>query len=343
MNNRIPFLPTETEGLLLALYPLTLFLGSAFSHFSPLTRPPWTTSTYSPTHQSFYPPEGAPSYFAQKRNVFNVYFVKFGWFWCSLALLVFVGLVSRGRAAGAAARKRFDAMTVPEQEVEAGERWRRMWQVALRYAVATTFWLAVTQWFFGPPLVDRGFALTGGACILGVEKVVEGKEAEFVKVLTHAACNMAGGRWRGGIDISGHVFLLVLGSAMLWLEMLPVLSHVDGLTADRVVKEGDGKVRRVGSPSNQVFGQEQGKEALLQRRDTFDMDPQKRLIKSYATTLAFTVAGLSWWMLLMTAAFFHTWFEKVTGCILALVGVFVVYFLPRGVPALRDVLGMPGV
>jgi hypothetical protein len=64
-------------------------------------------------------------------------------------------------------------------------------------------------------------------------------------------------------------------------------------------------------------------------------------------------------MLLITAAYFHTWFEKVcqyailvtivanlfkfTGLIVALSGIFVVYFLPRVVPVLRDYIGMPGI
>ncbi|KAK0510253.1 hypothetical protein JMJ35_007647 [Cladonia borealis] len=55
------------------------------------------------------------------------------------------------------------------------------------------------------------------------------------------------------------------------------------------------------------------------------------------------VMGMSWWMLLMTATFFHTWFEKLTGLLVAMAGIFVVYFLPRALPAMRDIVGMPGV
>ena len=50
-----------------------------------------------------------------------------------------------------------------------------------------------------------------------------------------------------------------------------------------------------------------------------------------------------WWMLLMTAAYFHTWFEKFTGLLVALGALWVVYFLPRGLPAMRAAVGMPGV
>ena len=63
---------------------------------------------------------------------------------------------------------------------------------------------------------------------------------------------------------------------------------------------------------------------------------------SFGVKLALGVAGFSWWMLLMTAAYFHTWFEKFTGLLVAFIGIYVVYFLPRGVPAYRAIIGMPG-
>lgn len=59
--------------------------------------------------------------------------------------------------------------------------------------------------------------------------------------------------------------------------------------------------------------------------------------------VALGVAGMSWWMLLMTAAYFHTWFEKFTGLVVAFLAVYGVYFAPRGLPALRQLVGTPGV
>jgi len=55
------------------------------------------------------------------------------------------------------------------------------------------------------------------------------------------------------------------------------------------------------------------------------------------------IGGLSLWMLLMTAAYFHTWFEKFTGLLVAFSGIYLVYFLPRLIPSLRAAIGMPGV
>jgi len=59
--------------------------------------------------------------------------------------------------------------------------------------------------------------------------------------------------------------------------------------------------------------------------------------------VAVGIVALMWWMLLMTAAFFHTWFEKFTGFVVAFLGISLIYFVPRGVPEIRAVLGMPGL
>ncbi|KAM0803362.1 inositol phospholipid synthesis and fat-storage-inducing TM-domain-containing protein [Usnea florida] len=215
-NRLTALLPTPLETLLLTTYPTTLLLGSLFSLLDPTAR----RAPYSPLTQS-HPPAFAPSYFARKDNIFNVFFVKIAWFWISVAFFVFWGLHgSMGGDVG--------LVLTP----------RRL-RAAVRWALVTGWWGAVTQWFFGPGLVDRGFRVTGGMEVGGQG---EGE-----------------GGWRTGI-------------------VVPTV-----------------------------------------------------------------VGGLSWWMLLMTAAYFHTWFEKLTGLLTAFAGVFVVYFLPRALPAMRDIIGMPGV
>lgn len=106
---------------------------------------------------------------------------------------------------------------------------------------------------------------------------------------TAAACKLAGGKWKGGHDISGHVFLLVLGSAFLWMEILPVVAGRETRMVKR--KEGD-----VITADREAEGE----------REREDKDARRGL------SVPLVVAGLSWWMLLMTAAYFHTWFEKVS-------------------------------
>ena len=293
---RSPFLPTRLEALLISIYPATLLMGSIISTLSPASR----AAPYSADSQSHLP-EFAPSYFALKKNVFNVYFVKIGWFWTTLAFSMFV-LMHPGFGRGLSARRV---------------------RAVLRYALVTTWWVFVTQWFFGPPLIDRGFKLTGGACELARDPSARAEMSDTQEFITAATCKAVGGSWKGGHDISGHVFLLIMGSSLLWLEFLPALTRVEGLRDGRLITLSDGKVASV---------------AVEKEDQKIEGEATARGVK-----FALGVAALMWWMLLMTAAYFHTWFEKFTGLIVAFAGLYTVYFAPRGVPALRAYLGMPGV
>lgn len=293
---RSPFFPTRLEAQLLAIYPLTLLLGSIFSILSPASR----NAPYSAVSQS-HDPAFAPSYFAQKKNVFNVYFVKKGWFWTTAAFTVFLVLWP-GFGRGLSVRRV---------------------RAALRYSVGTLWWVFVTQWFFGPPLIDRGFRFTGGQCELMRDPSAREGMSDTREYITAATCKAVGGTWKGGHDISGHVFLLILGSALLWFEFLPALTHAEGLRDGRRIMLLDGKVASVGVEK--------------------DPESEKEEPTTQGVKFSLSVAALMWWMLLMTAAYFHTWFEKFTGLLVAFSGLWVVYFLPRGVPQVRAVLGMPGV
>lgn len=143
---------------------------------------------------------------------------------------------------------------------------------------------------------------------------------------------MNGGMWKGGHDISGHVFLLILGSAFLWMEILPAVLKAQGLNEERRVKVGSGKVVKTRSIVDGTVQTDEDK-----------LDKKQEEYASWGVKMAVGVVGLSLWMLLMTAAFFHTWFEKFTGFVVAFVGIGLIYFAPRGIPELRAVLGMPGL
>ena len=127
----------------------------------------------------------------------------------------------------------------------------------------------------------------------GAEAVVlQGDKVQ--KLVTAAACKLAGGVWKGGHDISGHVFILILGSAFLLLEAAPVLlqDSVRSGSEDTAIRqeedEDEGKKRQLGYSG-------EGREGL-----------------SAPTWFLIGVVGLSLWMLLMTATYFHTWVEKVS-------------------------------
>jgi hypothetical protein len=104
------------------------------------------------------------SYFARKDNVINLYLLKFAWFWTSIAFFAHV-------------------VRVPNKVAP-----------TVRYLAATTVWYLVTQWCFGPPIMDKVFRGTGGICQLA-------KDEEFPNVFTSAVCRSSGGAWSGGHDL----------------------------------------------------------------------------------------------------------------------------------------------
>ncbi|KAI1115121.1 inositol phospholipid synthesis and fat-storage-inducing TM-domain-containing protein [Nemania sp. NC0429] len=299
-----PFLPTPLETVLLAAYPAILVFGTLFAVLSPETR----GAPYDAARQS-HVQEHAPSYFARKDNLFNVLFVKRGWLWITVAFAAFVATHPAFRNSN------------PRMAARAAARW----------GLVTGWWILVTQWCFGPPLIDRGFRFTGGKCEVALDAVAAGT-ADREEFFTAAACRTAGGRWSGGHDISGHVFLLVLGSCFLvqevfWVVLRAGSSKITGYFADdRTVVMGDGAVKGAGVESDRAAA------AAAHERDL-----------GVGGKFALGVVGLSLWMLLMTAVYFHTWFEKLTGLLVASMGLYAVYVLPRWVPAWRAVAGLPGV
>ncbi|KAJ2848483.1 hypothetical protein IWW36_003277 [Coemansia brasiliensis] len=84
-----------------------------------------------------------------------------------------------------------------------------------RYAAATLYWLALTRWLLGPPLLDRIFVLTGGTC----------HSEQPLTAASLRECRAAGGSWAGGHDVSGHCFLLLHSALFLAEEaVVPLLA-----------------------------------------------------------------------------------------------------------------------
>ncbi|KAF5021472.1 hypothetical protein F66182_6493 [Fusarium sp. NRRL 66182] len=294
-----PFLPTPLERACLILFPAFLIFGTIFSVISPQTR----ASPYDPITQSHHQdPSFSPSYFARKSNIFNVLFVKRGWAWITVAFLAF----NFSHPSTAAAGRRLRA--------------------CLRWAIVTGTWFLVTQWCFGPALIDRGFRWTGGRCELARREIEFGDNSVGDKV-TAVACKAAGGKWKGGHDISGHVFLLTLGTAFLMQEVgWAVLRWSGKLDEERCVVMNDGALKSANVESDTSIGEGAEEPAL-----------------GLGGKFAVGVMGLSLWMLLMTAIYFHTWFEKFTGLLTAFTAFYAVYIVPRFVPAVRQVIGLPGI
>ncbi|KAJ5959776.1 Fat storage-inducing transmembrane protein [Penicillium vulpinum] len=320
--------PATTPSAVLLIYPATLLLGSLFSIISPTARHSRDISGSSPQPASPLAPslaadlnlsEGPVNYFARKNNVFNLYFVKIGWLWTTAAfvsLLMFQPIYSSSRR---------------ESSLQKDARLRRTLQAILRYALTTTVWYLATQWFFGPAIIDRGFVATGGKCEQAFEEVGkmtvgQSSRTDLGTLFTAATCKTAGGAWRGGHDISGHVLMLVLATGFLAFEAVgasaPACLSRFGPTGDagRERKSSDAD----GSPVS-------------------DSTETSGFARTWSLRLVWGVVGLGWWMLFMTAIWFHTWLEKWSGLFIALSVMYAIYILPRQMASLRDVIGLPGV
>ena len=142
------------------------------------------------------------------------------------------------------------------------------------------------------------FTLSGGRCentladpspSAGVaHKVTE----EIKTIFTAAACKAVAGSWKGGHDVSGHVFMLVLASAFLAVEALGASSGEYNPLAEGAKEKQDKIGDKIGTMDHSAANTD----------DRF---------RVWSLRLVWGVTLLSWWMLLMTAIWFHTWLEKV--------------------------------
>jgi hypothetical protein len=280
------------SAYLLLLYPLILAAGSLFSVLSPIATSPLSTDI-------------RPNYFAGKRNLINLYFVKIGWFWTTLAFTL------------------LQLTTRPSPHLKQ----KHYTQSITRYFLITTVWYLTTQWFFGAALIDRSFTLTGGHCEAphAPQSPSDLKAAvvDYPLIGVATACKAAGGGWRGGHDISGHVFMLVLSSAMLVYELYLADAHAPH---PHVSPAAAAKVAHDLTPEERdaVGGWESEASAR---------------VRVYARWLLWGVVALDGWMIMMTAIWFHTWLEKLSGLLVAAATLWAVYFLPEAVPAWRAVVG----
>lgn len=145
-------------------------------------------------------------YFANKANLLNTIFIKKAWGWTSAAFL-------------------FLYLTSP-RNAQTKER-------IFKWLAETAVWLVFTSWFFGPAVLERVIALSGGDCILALPSggtISVPQEYCFSKSpispSTHPSLFStpfllpeetwrAVPRLRKGHDISGHVFLLTMSILFL--------------------------------------------------------------------------------------------------------------------------------
>jgi len=155
-------------------------------------------------------PLSKTSYWAQKSNFLNVYFIKYAWGWTSAAFF-FSWLTSSVRS-----RSRI-----------------------LKWIVETASWMIFTSWFFGPAVLQRVVIASGGECLLSTpdgNHISLPLEFCFDKsMISHSThpqlftsqSFVPAPDWHGiprlkkGHDVSGHIFLLTMSTLFLADQLRP--------------------------------------------------------------------------------------------------------------------------
>ncbi|KAH3663365.1 hypothetical protein OGAPHI_005355 [Ogataea philodendri] len=261
---------SKFQAFVATLYPLTILLGQLVAIASPT--------------------EITSNYFTSKRNIFNVLFVKKGWLWTSVVYFLLLARVP--------ATSRYANASSLQQSLK-------------QYVCATAWWIFYSQWFFGLPIMDKVFILTGGQCS-GISpaaaidtskfKVMSSNLDELLyssSSITSAKCRAIKGRWHGGHDPSGHVFILSLSSMLLILECARFYSLQDLQTEWARFKQSTARFW-----------------------ETRSLQTATPLLKDYPLVYIALLLVLWFWMLFVTSMHFHSFVEKLAGLAFSYLGIY---------------------
>jgi len=224
-------------------------------------------------------PLSTTHYFATKSNPLNVYFIKKSWGWVTAAFF-------------------FSWFTSPPQT----QTIRRIF----KYLTLLVVWLIFTSWFFGPAILERVIAASGGQCfiaspsgdpIIVPQDFCNGKTTltPEITMLFTSTFTMPPGwkavpRLRKGHDVSGHVFILTMSALFLFDQLRPSF---------RVAHDQWSPLHR------------------------------------WAIVTNIVVIGICLFAIGTTAVYFHTPFEKFTGLLLG-VASFAITQFPVSSPSLQQ-------
>ncbi|MBW0526262.1 hypothetical protein O181_065977 [Austropuccinia psidii MF-1] len=280
------FLPWIVACLLL----LTITIGTykSFSTFSSdnlnypihqLTRIP-ASSLKSP--QATFNSQSATTnlpYFAKKTNFFNQKFVKLAWAWTGFM----IGFHLLGFS---------NHHHTHDHQTQHNSQSKHISKIIGSFIISTVLWILLTQWFFGSSLIERLLMITGAKCVpslnqpISIEPLTD-KSTHFES----SYCQRRWGRrlpgldqltvsthrpyWTGGIDISGHTFILSFSMLLILSSLQPSLRYI------------------FQNHNNQTIS-------------------RSYKISIYANL---ALLALWWWMILMTSLYFHGPVEKLSGLV----------------------------
>lgn len=241
----------------------------------------------------------APTMFADRRNWMNVHFVKRAWFWNTLCIVVIAFTLKR---TGGGVQGERGVVPVPARmsswhDVVAS---KTFW----RWLLTTIGWVALTQWMMGASVFERLQSASGATCLVNSVSVDDSlcRLRTPLRPETHpdvfsqlpptlqARDKPLWAHWYGGVDVSGHTFVLVL-SVLVLAEMI---------------------VPYVPVPTSLVPAH------LRVSRRVFSAGPPRTRAANVAAFL-FTLVLLCLWlgMLVATSVYYHTAAEKLCGYVFA--------------------------
>jgi len=200
-----------------------------------------------------------PSLLADRRNWLNTLFVKRAWFWNTLAIGLIAATLKRtgGGVQGELGKEPVPARVRSWHDVVASKTF-------VRWLIATIGWYLVAQWSFGASLLERMHVASGGQCLLNslqVDPMLCRTRAplslethphvlrQLHPTLLEQHSTLQAG-WHGGVNVSGHTFILVLSLLVLgemlvpyvpsWTGAIPMAIH----SQRNVWRDGPPAVRR---------------------------------------------------------------------------------------------------
>ena len=287
-------------------------------------------SLLPPLSPTLVAPDSPLHYWANRKNIFNQVFVKKAWAWTTFAWALVLFLVKNkkasvpvGQTAGTKMDRDGNVLKAGKQPADKDEPTPATASSpvsisTLRWMIATACWLVFSGWFFGPPLAERVLTATGGTCVAGpgMSDSIDSAYCRSRSTITPSShpslfVGLSLGEkkalrpiWKGGHDISGHTFLMVLSALFLLEEVAGFLPYLLPSASTGLFP------RQMWAVSNPF---------RLSRTDkdhTTQGEVDWRAVA--AVSFALALVGLWSWMLLMTALYFHTPQEKITGLLVGL-------------------------
>ncbi|KIO18420.1 hypothetical protein M407DRAFT_31924 [Tulasnella calospora MUT 4182] len=235
-------------------------------------------------------PHQGKSYFASKRTILNRVFVKYAWAWTSAV---------------------FWAVWIGADENEAKGGVKTLDQAG-KWLGTTLVWGGFASWFFGPSLFSRIVALTGGECVVYMPAPQGAPQAAGIQPPPpHYIAIPA--------EFCTNPTIVTPESHPALFAHPPLAEYLaQGMGFDRAYKIVP-KLTKGHDISGHTF--------LLTLSTLFLVDALVKARKGKATPVALVTQLAGWalvglWatMLWATAVYFHTWQEKASGFVLAIVG-----------------------